>query len=505
MGLGGALARLVRWPDSAVGTIALLVVVAFSATVVMAALPLVQEARRRDLEDQGRNLRLVARTAASTLDIEDLAAGTVDASRATAKLEELLILGGGDQAAVTDRSGAVLVSVDLGSDVPPAGFPDVVLVRCGVDPGLGGTILQEFVRVNLGDGEPRVASCVAMPDGDGADVGFVVVLERARRASANVRLERRVWLHVVATGLVAVLGVLLGVQRILAPVRAISAAARRIARGERGVRVAPGGVPALRELAGTFNGMASSVEAREDDAMNRLEVVYRFARVVAHEVRNPLQSLALLADLARRERDPDARRRHLTSIEREIHGLEATVQRFLRAPDRLEVRFAVTDLARVAEDLGVRLAPLARERGLALDLAVQSSPVVADAVLVGQALENLVRNAMEAVQEREGARIEVLVRPVGDRVHLLVADNGPGVPEARRERIFEPYVTQRPGGTGLGLALVRQVAEAHRGRVTCTTSTLGGAAFELVLPRNPREEQASGAVGATGGTAPGPG
>jgi signal transduction histidine kinase len=98
-----------------------------------------------------------------------------------------------------------------------------------------------------------------------------------------------------------------------------------------------------------------------------------------------------------------------------------------------------------------------------------------------RAFANLLRNAAEAMGG--GGAIDVAVLGAGDGLVVTIADHGPGIPEELRQRVFEPYFTTKEDGTGLGLSLVRQALEAHRGTIRVEETPGGGATFTVVLPR----------------------
>ena len=99
-------------------------------------------------------------------------------------------------------------------------------------------------------------------------------------------------------------------------------------------------------------------------------------------------------------------------------------------------------------------------------------------------------NAIEFASHSPPGQVTVAVVPRGRTALLIVDDDGPGVPKEDQERIFEAYYSSKSGGTGLGLALVKQVVVAHGGTIVCIESPLGGARFEAVLPLVPRGEGA---------------
>jgi signal transduction histidine kinase len=110
-----------------------------------------------------------------------------------------------------------------------------------------------------------------------------------------------------------------------------------------------------------------------------------------------------------------------------------------------------------------------------------------DQALVKRTIENLVLNALQAAPRGTG-EVRVSVVEEGDGIVIVVEDNGPGVPEEIVDHVFEPNVTGKQGGHGLGLALVKGVVEAHNGHIRYTRSALGGARFEAWLPLTQVEE-----------------
>ncbi|MEQ1506904.1 MAG: HAMP domain-containing sensor histidine kinase [Myxococcota bacterium] len=277
----------------------------------------------------------------------------------------------------------------------------------------------------------------------------------------------------------------LGILRLLRPLSEISGALARVGAGERGVSVTQTGLAELDALVDRLNAAARSVDDREDAILARIAVVQEMARIVAHEIRNPLQSLELLTSLIVSEDDPKERKDIGDSLHVEIRTLEQVVHRLLTestARGSLRLQLTTQSIAPLVQQVVALRRPQANTHGARLSTGSLSwTEVPFDQALIKRSIENLVLNALQAVPKNLGEiRISVL-DDAGDLV-IVVEDNGPGVPTQLVDHIFEPNVSGRAGGTGLGLALVKGVIEAHRGYIRYGRSPLGGARFEARIP-----------------------
>ena len=213
-----------------------------------------------------------------------------------------------------------------------------------------------------------------------------------------------------------------------------------------------------------------------------LAALGELSAVLAHEIRNPLASLKGHAQLLEEQLADDPRRHakaHRVVDEAvRLERLTNSLLDFTRA-DRL-----ATGVASPAE-VARRAAELTDPARVVVDVAGAPERWSFDAMRIEQALVNLVRNALQA----SAPPAEVLLKVVddGDGLRFTVADRGPGVPSEMRPRLFEPFVTGRAEGTGLGLAVVRRVVELHGGRVTIERRHGGGSVFVLWLPPGPQE------------------
>jgi signal transduction histidine kinase len=279
----------------------------------------------------------------------------------------------------------------------------------------------------------------------------------------------------------------LGILRLLGPLSEVSRALARVGAGERGVTVPQTGLAELDELVDRLNAAARSVDDREDAILSRIEVVQEMARIVAHEIRNPLQSLELLTSLVATEEDSAERLEIGQSIHNEIHTLGQVVHRLLResaVKGSLRLQISTQPVAPLIEQVVALRRPQANGQGVRITIAALSWTEAAfDPALLKRSIENLVLNALQAVPRGVG---EVRISVTDEGLHgMLVAvdDNGPGVPEELVDHIFEPNVTHgKKGGLGIGLALVKGVIEAHGGYIRYQRSPLGGARFEARIP-----------------------
>lgn len=224
----------------------------------------------------------------------------------------------------------------------------------------------------------------------------------------------------------------------------------------------------------------------------RLAALGELAAVVAHEVRNPLAIVFnATAGLRRAKPGSDDHVALVAIVQEEAERLRDIVSdllEFARPRPAVLVSTPFGDLVRAAVETACRVTD-GQEEDVAVAIAEGVGQVECDERLVRQAIVNLVTNALQTAERRAPVRIDVAEET--GILAVRVVDDGGGVPPDLRDRIFTPFFSTRPTGTGLGLAVVRRCADAHGGEVVLRETPGGGATFELRLPRLKPEARAA--------------
>jgi C4-dicarboxylate-specific signal transduction histidine kinase len=246
--------------------------------------------------------------------------------------------------------------------------------------------------------------------------------------------------------------------------------------------------------------LKAKLEREREEALahtTRMASLGALATSLAHEINQPLTALTSFLETSQRLLDNGADRQEVAaalsrSLELADRASEIVrrMRRLLRRGRPLLERVELPAALHAACD---HLEREARAAGVVLRVEdeIQPTAIRGDRVQIGQALVNLVRNAIEALAGVDHEPRVVVLDAVreGDMVEVLVADNGPGLHEQVAERIFEPFFTTKSGGTGLGLVFCESIAEVHGGHVRLRRSGPGGTTFALILPASNRDSR----------------
>lgn len=242
---------------------------------------------------------------------------------------------------------------------------------------------------------------------------------------------------------------------------------------------------ALRAAHGRLDKAENALNQTQQQLFDseKLSAVGLLAASVAHDIRNILTPLTIELALADQD-EPQERARSLQAMRAQVDRLGLLTQRLLALSRPTPDQRAPTDLAALVERIATLLASQAAAEAVALTARCPRHlpPVIADAVQLEQVLVNLALNAIQAMRETGGGTLEITLRRSAGGVTLRVADSGPGVTPALRRRLFDPFVTTRPGGAGLGLFSCRRIVEAHCGRITVRSALGQGTQVRVWLP-----------------------
>ena len=230
-----------------------------------------------------------------------------------------------------------------------------------------------------------------------------------------------------------------------------------------------------------FDDVTHLLQAQRDAAWAEV------ARRLAHEIKNPLTPIQLSAErvelkLAPKLAEPDAEMltRSTRTIVNQVAALKRMVDAFsqyARTPEpamrELDLNALLLEVLTLYESLG---------SSIELKLSDGVPPIVGDAAQLRQVVHNVLQNAQDALAETSKPRIVIAVEPLGDKVRFSITDNGIGFPENLMKRAFEPYVTTKPKGTGLGLVIVKKIVEEHGGEVSIANVPPRGAQVTITFP-----------------------
>ena len=317
---------------------------------------------------------------------------------------------------------------------------------------------------------------------------------------AAARADVAVIVGATGMGASAALIILFGVfltRSVGRPVRAVATGATRLAGGEWSLRLPLQGPGEIGELTRAFNEMAERIEQSKAELEQQNEELRDSERtktelvnIVSHELRTPLASvLGFTALLLKRDFDPPIRRHYLGIVDAQARRLAALLEDFLDVQriehEGLDLATEKVDLAALLDEQAELYAAQSPNHTLEVEVVQRPLLVRGDPFRLAQVVGNLLSNAIK--YSPEGGTVELVAERAGSDVRVLVRDEGRGIPPDQHERIFTKFFRGDAGatgitGTGLGLAVSREIVEAHGGSIGFDSDPATGSTFWIALP-----------------------
>lgn len=280
-------------------------------------------------------------------------------------------------------------------------------------------------------------------------------------------------------------------RSLVAPVKGLAQAARRVAQGDLNLRAMPGTLPETRELAVAFNVMLDSLErnrrsleeAREQMRRQKtLAEMGRFSLMIAHELKNPLSIIKSSLDVLKKDFALSSDNTMVFYIEDEIMRLNRLIGDFLIFARPAAPSFRHTDLNALLKEIVTRFELQKTGTPCEIRSHIPSAPCYAfvDPDLLIRAIGNVIKNAFEANGDK--CAVQVTATCLADAWSTEIADDGEGIAPENIDKIFNPFFTTRAKGAGLGLAYASQAIKAHGGVISAENRTEGGALFRVEIP-----------------------
>lgn len=319
--------------------------------------------------------------------------------------------------------------------------------------------------------------------------GWLLVVE-ADPAQALAWLKT-LRIRATVTGLVTLIVLVLvtvWIARMLGqPLRELGRVAQRIRGGRTEERLGPLRGPEAEAVRQAFNQMLDELREKQRELVrsSTLASVGELSSSIVHEMRNPLSSIKMNLQALRRRADGDAAYHELGEIATEqVQRLEGMLDELLKYGRPVELHLEVVPFKALAETAVALVGDSARAKHIGIDIEdrLEGYRLNVDREQMTRALTNLLSNAIQAAPE--DSRIRLAGHAGSGRIRIEVDDSGPGLPAEAHERLFKPFFTTKPNGTGLGLANVKKIVELHNGAVAAQNRPEGGARFTIDVPES---------------------
>ena len=311
-------------------------------------------------------------------------------------------------------------------------------------------------------------------------------------------LKTRLMLIFIGCGglLIGAFGAVLLARRITGPLKKLVEGTVKISKEDFSQKIDITSQDEIGNLAQSFNDMSRKLllaRERMEAASNKLIQAEKLASIgrisagIAHEIRNALTSVKLnIQKLVQSDRLDEIEKEHLSISQEGIGQMEKFIKELLDFTRVSELNLDRFSIEQILDESIKTLADTLELKKVVLEKSYEKGlpQVIVDADKLKQVFLNILRNAYEAVEEKGKINISLslLKEQEGSKIRVFISDNGCGIPEEKRETVFEPFYTTKASGIGLGLPIARKIIEQHRGIIRVKENAAKGTSFEILIP-----------------------
>jgi signal transduction histidine kinase len=220
----------------------------------------------------------------------------------------------------------------------------------------------------------------------------------------------------------------------------------------------------------------------------RLATIGEFAARIAHEIKNPLSGITVALEMMRGKSENGELDKSISEVLTEVRRLDGILKDLLQLSIPKEMDFRMTDPNDIVERSVMLVNSRAQDKGVSIDTELNCGrQFPLDSEKCQQVVMNLIINAVDAVESGTG-KVEINTESDGDNLYIKISDNGPGIPEMARGKIFEPFYSNKKSGTGLGLPISKKIIQSHNGSIEVSSEEGRGTTFTITIPGDAGEE-----------------
>jgi len=341
----------------------------------------------------------------------------------------------------------------------------------------------------------REKEAVRPDEGGKQIIGYIEVVFSKKGIIDTINIMRRnmFFLAILATTVGCIVALYFSIS-IVKPVRRLADATTRIAHGDWETKLPIDTWDEVGQLTDSFNKMTDSLIKKKNELeetykelakQERMAEIGNFSMMIAHELKNPLGIIKGSIDILAKEGvKTKVKKTMIEYIQDEVKRLNRLVEDFLSFARPNPPHKSLVDINQViTKIINLKPFPEFKEKDISLkvELSKEISEINLDEHQIYQALLNLFNNAIQAIPKK--GEITFKTDKSGDGILIIIADNGTGIPDEEKEKVFDPFFTKKERGTGLGLAVVKKIIDNHRGEIKINDRKGGGTVFSLWFPK----------------------